>query len=30
MMAGFLYETVIIPFLHSVHPFSAWILSKVQ
>jgi type I restriction enzyme, S subunit len=30
MMAGFLYETVIIPFLHIVHTISAWILSKVQ
>jgi hypothetical protein len=27
---GSFVRTVIILFLHGVHPFSAWILSKVQ
>jgi HNH endonuclease len=30
MMAGLLSEPSLSFFLHSVHPFSAWILSKVQ
>jgi hypothetical protein len=30
MMAGLLSEPSLSFFLHRVHPFSAWILSKVQ